>query len=277
MQLISDTPGGMVDKKHGYAPLNGLSLYYEIEGTGKPLVYIPPGLGLAAVPDFARLTAKRQLISVHLQGRGRTADIDRPLSLEQDADDVVGLLTYLGIEQADFFGECLGGVVATIIAIRYPERVGRVATYGSVFGRPQDGNKPEILASLPTLTPDGPGFQALRELYRKVAPDPAAWPTIWSKAFSVTWNGFSREELTQLAAPVLIAAGDHDWVRLEHALDTFGLIPNAELAVIPDAGHFVLIAQPEKLLPVIEAFLEAPTTRLPFATPETGYHAGLTR
>jgi pimeloyl-ACP methyl ester carboxylesterase len=267
----------MKGARSGYAPVNGLNLYYEIEGTGKPLVYIPPGLGLAAVPDFATLTEQRQVITVHLQGRGRTADIDRPLRFEQDAEDVVGLLQHLEIAQADFFGECIGGVVATIIAIRHPERVGRVATYGSVFGAFQDGNKPEMLAPLPTLTPDARAFQSQREHYQKVAPDPSHWPTIWSKAFSIPWNGFSREELTQLKAPVLIAVGDHDWVRLEHVLETFALIPHAELAVIPDAGHFVLLAEPEKLLGVIETFLDAPTAKIPFATTETGYHAGLTR
>jgi pimeloyl-ACP methyl ester carboxylesterase len=134
-----------------------------------------------------------------------------------------------------------------------------------------------MLAPLRTLTPDARAFQSQRELYQKMAPDPAAWPTIFAKGFSVAWNGFSREELTRLEAPVLIAVGDHDWVRLEHALETFALMPRAELAVIPDAGHFVVIAEPEKLLPVIASFLDGPATKVPFATTETGYHAGSTR
>jgi pimeloyl-ACP methyl ester carboxylesterase len=275
--IVDAEPNATAATKHGYAPVNGLAMYYQIEGAGKPLVYVPPGLGLAAAPDFATLATRRQVITVHLQGRGRTADIDRPLSLEQDAEDVVALLDHLRIPQADFFGECLGGVVATIIAIRHPERVGRLATYGTSFGRFEDTNKPEMLAPLARLTPDARAFQAQRELYEKVAPDPNAWPTIWSKGFSMVWSGFSREELARLDSPVLVAIGDHDWVRLEHALETFGLIPHAELAVIPDAGHFVLIAEPEKLLRVIETFLNAPSAKVPFATTETGYHAGATR
>jgi pimeloyl-ACP methyl ester carboxylesterase len=77
--------------------------------------------------------------------------------------------------------------------------------------------------------------------------------------------------------PVLIAVGDHDFVRLDHVLETFQLIPNAELAVIPDAGHFVLNAEQQKVLPAIEAFLDAPMTKVPFATTKTGYHPGETR
>src|ERR1700737_3480095 len=86
MTMITDTQKG-VEKKHGYAPVNGLKMYYEIQGAGKPLVYVPMGFGVAGTTKLAALTQNRMLISVDLQGRGRTADIDRPLSFEQQADD----------------------------------------------------------------------------------------------------------------------------------------------------------------------------------------------
>jgi pimeloyl-ACP methyl ester carboxylesterase len=107
-----------------------------------------------------------------------------------------------------------------------------------------------------------------------VAPDPDYWPTFWGKVCSIQWGGFSNEELASITAPVLIAVGDHDFVRLEHALETFELIPNAELAVIPDTGHFALFSEQNSVIPVVEKFLEKPEKKIPIATAETGYHPG---
>ena len=91
------------------------------------------------------------------------------------------------------------------------------------------------------------------------------------------WGGFSNAELASIEAPLLIAVGDHDFVRPEHALDTFRLIPNAELAIIPDAGHFVLFSEPERVIPVLDHFFSKQAKRLPFVTAEVGYHPGETR
>src|SRR5450631_3590734 len=141
------------DQTQGFAAVNGLSMYYEIEGAGKPLVHIPMGFGVAGTTKFPTLTGDRMLVSLDLQGRGRTADIDRPLSYEQQADDVIALLQHLGIEKADFLGECVGGIVATLIAMRRPDLVSRVITYGTVFGQFHEAYKPEILAHVMSLTP----------------------------------------------------------------------------------------------------------------------------
>jgi pimeloyl-ACP methyl ester carboxylesterase len=228
------------------------------------------------VHSFPALAGSHSVITVDLQGHGRTADIpERPISFEQHAKDVVGLLSHLGIAKADFFGESFGGVIATMIAVHYPELVGRVATYGATFGPPQIAVRPEVLRA--HAAPDSRGIQMQRESYKRVAPDPDYWPRIWDKVFNNSWGGFSSEELASIQAPVLIALGDHDFVRLDHALETFKLIPNAELAVIPDAGHFVLFSEPEKVIPVVERFLRKPASRVPFATAETGYHPGETR
>jgi pimeloyl-ACP methyl ester carboxylesterase len=126
-------------------------------------------------------------------------------------------------------------------------------------------------------TPDSKGIQFQRENYKRVAPDPGYWPKIWGKVCSIQWGGFSNEELASIKAPVLIALGDHDFVRLEHAFETFKLIPNAELAVIPDAGHFALFSEQKRVIPVVENFLEKPEKKIPIATAETGYHPGETR
>jgi pimeloyl-ACP methyl ester carboxylesterase len=269
---------GKTTETHGYAPVNGLRMYYEIEGTGDPLVFIPPAFGYAGVHSFPALVQHHSVITVDLQGHGHTADIpERPITFEQHAKDVVGLLKYLGISKADFFGESFGGVIATMIAVRYPELVGRVATYAATFGPPQIAVRPEILRPNLAPTPDSRGIQFQRENYKKVAPDPDSWPKIWDKVFNIQWGGFSKEELASIKAPVLIALGDHDFVRLEHAIETFKLIPNAELAVIPDAGHFALFSEQQRVMPVVEYFLGKRGKKIPFATAVTGYHPGETR
>jgi pimeloyl-ACP methyl ester carboxylesterase len=269
---------GKTTETHGYAPVNGLKMYYEIEGTGDPLVYIPPALGHAGMKSFPTLVQSHMVITVDLQGHGRTADIpERPLTIEQYAKDVVGLLKYLGIAKADFFGESYGGAAATMIAVHHPELVGRVATYGATFGAPQISVNPEMLGFDHLTTPDSRAFQFQRESYKEVAPDPDYWPKLWNKVSSIQWNGFSNEELASIKAPVLIALGDHDFVRLEHAVETFKVIPNAELAVIPDAGHFALFSEEERVIPVVKHFLEKPEKGIPLATAEKGYHPGETR
>jgi pimeloyl-ACP methyl ester carboxylesterase len=258
--------------------MNGLKMYYEIEGTGRPLVYIPPVFAHAGVNSFPALVQGHSVITVDLQGHGRTADIaERPITLEQSAKDVVDLLKYLGISKADFFGESYGGTIATLIAVHYPELFGRVATYGATFGPPQAAHNLEMLRFDRPPTPDSRSFQFQRENYNKVALNPDYWPRFWGKVSSIQWDGFSNEELASIKAPVLIALGDHDFVRLEHALETFKRIPNAELAVIPDAGHFVLFSEQEKVISVVKHFLEKPEKKIPLASAESGFHPGESR
>jgi pimeloyl-ACP methyl ester carboxylesterase len=261
-----------------YAPVNGLEMYYEIAGTGDPLVYIPPAHAHIGMKSFPALAQSHSVIMMDLQGHGRTADIpERPLSIERYAEDVVALLRHLGIARADFFGESYGGNAALMIALRHPELVGRVATYGASFGPPKIAHNPEMLRFDAPPTPYSRDLEFQRESYKTVAPDPEYWPKIWEKMGTVRWDGFSRDELASIEAPVLIVVGDRDFVRVEHALETSRLIPNAELAVIPDAGHFVLFSEPERVIPVVKHFLEKPAQRIPVATAGMGYHPGETR
>lgn len=265
-------------KTQGYAPVNGLKMYYEIEGVGDPLVYIPPVFGFAGLKSFPALAESHTIITVDLQGNGRTADIpERPLSIDQYAKDLVALLNFLRIEKADFFGESYGANTAVMIAIKYPELVGRVATYGGTFGPPDSAHNTEMLHFDHPPTPDSRSHEYQRERYKKVAPDPDYWPKIWQKVVGIRWEGFSSEQLISIKAPILIVVGDHDFVRVEHATEAFKRIPNAELAVIADASHFVLFSEQDRVIPVVKHFLEKPEKRLPLATAEMGYHPGETR
>jgi pimeloyl-ACP methyl ester carboxylesterase len=269
---------GTTTEASGYAPVNGLKMYYEIEGTGDPLVFIPPAFGFAGLKSFPELVHNHSVITVDLQGNGRTADIpERPISIEQYAEDVVSLLKYLGISNADFLGESYGGNAAVMIAIRYPELVRRVVTYSATFAPPPNTLNPETTHCDQPRTAETRDVQFQRESYKKVAPDPNYWPRIYDKVGSIQWGGFSKEELASIKAPFLIVQGDHDFVRLEHSFETVKLIPHAEIAVIPNASHFALSSEQERVIPIIKHFLERPEKQLPLATANVGYHPGETR
>ncbi len=262
----------------GYAPINGLRMYYDIVGTGEPLVYIHGALAHSGLNAFPELAKRHTVISMDLQGHGRTADIaDRPLSIQQYAEDVVALLKYLGVEQADFLGDSYGGSTAVMIAVRHPEMVRRVAACAATYTSPDKGHNLEMLRYDEPPTATSRAFEFQRKSYESVAPDPGYWRTFWQKLTEVRWTGFAREELAKIEAPVLIILGDRDFVLVEHGLEALRLIPNAELAVIPDAGHFSLMSQRERVVPIVQHFLEKPARRPPVATAGMGYHPGETR
>lgn len=265
-------------KTSGYAPIGGLKMYYEIEGSGEPLVFIPPVFGFAGMKSFPMLTQRHTVITIDLQGFGRTADIpERPLSIEQNARDVIALLEYLKIPKADFLGESYGAATAVLIAVTRPDLVRRVAAYGGTFGPPAVAHNLEMLHFDRPLTPDGDSHRYQRVEYAKVAADPSYWSKLWGKVLGIRWDGFSDEQLASIKVPILLIVGDHDFVRLEHAVDAFRRIPSAELAVVPDASHFALFSEADRVIPLVQHFMEKPIQRLPVATAEAGYYPGKTR
>jgi pimeloyl-ACP methyl ester carboxylesterase len=240
-----------------YASVNGLKMYYEVHRAGKPLLLLHGAFGWATT--YPALAKDRQVIAVELQGHGHTADIDRPLTYEQMADDTAALLKELKIEQTDVFGYSMGGNVGLALAIRHPKLVRKLAINGSHYGKMEDAYNPEVFKQFKSLPADfAPGI--LKDPYDKVAPDPKQWPTLVAKIkkMGTEFKGFAREDMKAIKAPVLITLGDRDGVSPEHAVEMFRLIPNAELAVFPGADHFLIWQNPEKLLPTIAAFLDAP-------------------
>jgi pimeloyl-ACP methyl ester carboxylesterase len=239
-----------------YAEVNGLKMYYEIHGEGRPLVILHGAFGWAvAYPGLAK---GRRIIAVELQGHGHTGDIDRPLSYEQMADDTAALLRHLKIGQADVFGYSMGGTVALALAVRHPALVRRVAVFGSHAGPIEKAYNADVLKQFKELPADfAPPF--LKEPYDKVAPDKSKWPVLVAKIkkMALEWGGLSEKDLKSIQARVLIALGDHDGPRVEHAAELFRAIPDAQLAVFPGGDHFMPWQQPEKLFPTVAAFLDA--------------------
>jgi len=265
---IVDTKINSLAFKSGYSNVNGLKMYYEIYGEGKPLVLIHGG-GSTIQTTFGRVipmfAEHRKLIAVELQAHGRTGDRDTELSFEQDADDVTTLLKNLNILKADFLGFSNGGTTALQIAIRYPELVDKIVAASALCKRngvpPQfwDFMKQARLENMP---------EQLKEGYKKVASDASGLKVMHDKDAKrmVDFKEIPDEKIKSIKAPTLIIIGDKDVITPEHAIEMHRLIANSELAIIP-GGHGEYIGEITTLNPkskesdfiavqMIESFLD---------------------
>jgi len=241
-----------------YLPVHGLRLYYEVHGSGRPLVLLHGGLltiDLNFGPLLEPLAASRQVIAVEFQGHGHTADTNRPLTIEALAGDVIALLNHLGIAEADLFGFSLGGLVAYAIALRAPARVGRMIVASA------DAHRPPGRESAPPgedRLPTAADFQAWREAYEVVAPDPAHFDEFAAKnaAFVHEFPGWT-DELRSLQVPTLLIFGDRDFSPLPDVVEMFELLPNAQLAVLPGTTHVGVTRRHSEVFALITRFLGA--------------------
>ena len=253
----------MMLAESGHAPVNGISMYYEVHGPpgGVPLVLLHGG-GSTIDVTFGRvlplLARRRRVIAVEEQGHGRTTDRDAPVAFESSADDVAALLRHLGVDQADLFGFSNGASVALQVAIRHPERV-RKLVFASSFTR-RDGARPELwefmrqadFSNMP---------QPLKDAFLRVNPDAAQLRTMHDKD-AERMRSFADvpDDLVRgVRAPVLVVLGDRDIVTPEHALELTRLLPDARLLVVP-GGHGdwlgeAVMAQGESRQPALAAGL----------------------
>src|SRR5712692_647760 len=252
----------------GYAPVNGLKIYYEIHGIadGKkpPLMLLHGGgdtIGTSfghVLPAFAR---DRQIVAFEQQGFGHTADIaDRPFSFEQSADDTAALLEYLHIGQADRFGFSNGGTIALLVAIRYPRLVRKLVVTSAFFKR--DGGYLWFWDSFSYgQLKDMP--KELREAYLAVAPHPENLQSFFDKCVQRmrSFKDIPEDAIRGVAAPTLAIVGDADVMRPEHAVEEFRLLPHAQLAVLPGTDHMKVMTRAEWIVPMVGEFLDAPMQR----------------
>jgi len=257
--------------KTGYAQVNGIKMYYEVHGTGKPLVLLHGAfntINTAFGQLIPELSKTRQVIAVELQGHGRTQDIDRPFSFESMADDVAALLKFLKTDSADIFGYSMGGGVAQQVAIRHPEIVRRLIITSSVYK--YEGWSPETRAILPMLTPEMFESTPIKQEYDKLAPDPKHWKEFINKMkkFVTTSYDFGADKIKAIKSPTLIIAGDGDGVLTEHAVEMyrlrgggymvdFGPIHAAQLAILPGSSHISVMMQTDWLVSMVVPFLDA--------------------
>jgi pimeloyl-ACP methyl ester carboxylesterase len=249
------------DAKGNFASVNGLKMYYEIHGTGQPLVLLHGAFGFVEgwATVLPTLTKTHQVIAVELQGHGHTNDLERPLTCEQMVEDVAVLLQQLKIKDADFFGYSMGGMVALGVAIRHPALVRKLATLGSGAGSLKDAFEPEAYQQFQSLPADF-APPVLKEPYDRMSPDPTQWPVLVTKIKNMgrDFKGYSAAELKTIKAPALIMFGDREGIRLEHAVEMYRLIPNVQLAIFPGGDHFMLFHSLEKVLATLTTFLAAP-------------------
>ncbi|HEY3186846.1 MAG TPA: alpha/beta hydrolase [Solirubrobacteraceae bacterium] len=251
--------------------VNGVDMYYEVHGTGQPLVvlhgaFMTIELMGDLVPGLAR---SRQVVAVEMQGHGRTPDVDRPLTYEGLADDAAALIRHLGIGPADVYGYSLGGGAALQLAIRHPGLVRKLVAVSASYS--SEGLYPEVTATIAQLAPEMFDGTPWRAAYDRVAPRPEAFATLVAKmrALDLTPYDWSAEAVGAIAAPTLIVVGDSDGTRPEHAVEMFRLrgggvfgdiagLPAAQLAILPGTTHVGILERADLLVPIVARFLDAP-------------------
>jgi pimeloyl-ACP methyl ester carboxylesterase len=253
-----------------YAPVNGLNLYYEVHGSGQPLILLHGGVGGINMfgPNVQALAQGRQVIAVELQGHGRTADIDRPLRFETMGDDIAALVKHLGHQQTDLMGYSLGGGAALQATIRHPEVVRKLVVVSATAKR--QGWYPEVLAGMAQMTPASAEMMKqspLSQLYPNVN-----WPQLFGKLNELLGREYDwSKDVSAINAPTLLVFADADAVKGEHVMEFFGLLgggkrdagldgslrPVAQLAVLPGLTHYD-IGQAPALASAVIPFLEAP-------------------
>ena len=244
----------------GYADADGLKVYYEVQGTGEPLVLLHGSfMTIDGTWGTLRptLSKSRQVIAIELQGHGHTADRDRPLRYERIADDVAAVLRHLGIARADILGYSMGGTVAAGVALRHPRLVRKLIVVSALFDN--SGWEPQVYEQFKAL-PEDFAPKPLTDAYERVAPDPKRWPVLVAKVKTMVTEleGWQRKDLEGMKAALLMIMGDRDGFRAEHALEIKRLVPNGQLALIPGGDHFFLWSRADLLLPMIASFLDAP-------------------
>ena len=254
----------------GYAPVNGLKMYYEVHGNGDPVVLLH-GSFMTITNNWTgwigELSKTRKVIAVEMQGHGRTADIERDISSENLADDVAALLDHLKIPKADLIGYSMGGGVAMQCAIRHPDKVRKVVVISSTFRR--DGMVKEALDLFPKLTAEAFKGSPIEAEYKKLSPTPDEFPKFVKRMVAMASKGhdLGADKLKATKAPMFFIHGDADGVRLEHIAEMFRLKGGevhgdmrprsaSRLAILPDTTHVTLMDRMPVIVPMVNDFLD---------------------
>ncbi|MVM33298.1 alpha/beta fold hydrolase [Spirosoma sp. HMF4905] len=260
----------------GYAAVNGLNMYYEVYGKGKPIVLLH-GSFMTIPLNWSHiiplLMKDRKVIVAEMQGHGRTRDISREIRYETMADDVSGLLKHLNLDQADIVGYSMGGGVAFQLAVRHPEQVRRLVVLSGTYAH--DGWWPDAEASFATATAEQFNGTPIQEQYESLGNDTAHFPEFFNKVIGIDLRPYDwSKEVKSIPAPIFLAMGDADGVRYEHALALFRAkgggnmgdlhgLPQSRLAILPGTTHIGMIQRTDWLIPMITDFLDSDLSAAP--------------
>jgi pimeloyl-ACP methyl ester carboxylesterase len=243
-----------------YAHLPGIDVYYEDHGAGTPLVLLHGGmqtLDLSFGALIPLLTPHRRVIPIELQGHGRTADVDREITLGNQAGDVVGVLDHLGIERADVLGFSWGGYVALETALRHPDRVDHLVL--AAVNTRADGYHAEITDpaqwATSTRMPTAAEFGAMTAEYERYGLSTFEGVNAKLQPIVGAEENWTPAQLGAVASPTLVMIGDHDFVRVDHAVAMQEAIPDAALAVLPRTKHTEVVSRVGIVAPLLEDFL----------------------
>jgi pimeloyl-ACP methyl ester carboxylesterase len=271
MTLVATDASAQQEPMTGYAPINGINMYYEVHGGGEPVVLLHGAFMTITnnwTPWIGELSKTRKVIAVEMQGHGRTADIPRDITYENLADDVAALLDYLKIPKADLIGYSMGGGVAMECAIRHPDKVRKVVVISSTFRR--DGMVKEALDAFPKLTADAFKGSPIEVEYKKLSPTPDDFPKFVKRVLAAATKGhdLGADKLKATTAPMFFIHGDADGVRLEHVAEMFRLKggeihgdlqprSTSRLAILPNTTHVTLMQRMPIIVPMVNDFLDA--------------------
>jgi len=247
-----------------YAEVNGIRLYYETHGAGRPLILLHGGLGSGDMfaPVLPKLTERHEVITVDLQGHGRTADIDRPIDARLMADDIAALIDHLALDRPDLVGYSLGGGVAMHTAIKYPAKIRRLVSASVNIRR--DAIYPEMLAQQGQVSAAAAEFMKdtpMYQDYKRVAPRPEDFPRLLDKIGQGMASSFDfSEEVRGIQVPTLIVAADADMAPPSHFVEVFKLLGGGlrdggwtgegrpqgghALAILPGLTHYNVFSSP---------------------------------
>jgi pimeloyl-ACP methyl ester carboxylesterase len=254
----------------GYADVNGLKMYYEVYGAGKPIVLLHGSfmnIPLNWSHIIPLLAKDRKVIVAEMQGHGRTKDIPREFSYENMADDVSALLTILKADSADVVGYSMGGGVAFQLAVRHPGQVRRLVILSGTYAH--DGWWPEVEAMYATFTADMFVGSPIQKQYDSLGNDPAQFDGFVKKVISIDLKPYDWSvDVKNIKVPIFMAIGDADGVRYEHALELFRAkgggkmgdvngLPQSRLAMLPGTTHIGMMERTDWLIPMITDFLDS--------------------
>jgi pimeloyl-ACP methyl ester carboxylesterase len=254
----------------GYAPVNGIKVYYEVYGEGRPIILLHGAfytIGMnwgELIPEFSKT---RKVIAIELQGHGHTPFSERKLDIATLATDVEGVMNYLKVDSADVAGYSMGGSVAYQFAVQFPKRLRKLVIISSTYK--STGWMPEVTNAFKHFKPEFFDNTPLKTGYDAVAPDKTKWTKFIEQmiAFAGVPFNVGDSNIAKIASPVLLIAGDNDGLDKIELIKTYQLLgggvigdfapmPKSQLAIVPSQGHVSVMMQTKTILNYLDGFLK---------------------